>query len=43
MNNIYAKTFCKKKNSTPHESHPIISARGFGGALEAPSPNEVWG
>jgi len=35
MNNIYAKTF-NKECSTPHELHPITSARGVEGALEAP-------
>jgi len=39
MNNIYAKTV-HKEYSTPHELHPIISARGFEGALES-SPNGV--
>jgi len=34
-----------KENSTPHESHPITSASGFGGVLEAPlmgSGAEPW-
>jgi len=34
MNNIYAKTV-HKEYSTPHELHPITSAREFEGALEA--------
>jgi len=33
MNNIYAKTV-HKQCSTPHELHPITSARGFEGVLQ---------
>jgi len=35
MHNIYAKTV-HKEYSTPHELHPITSAKGFEGALKAP-------
>jgi len=35
MNNIYVKTV-HKKYRTPHELHPITTARGFERALKAP-------
>jgi len=35
MNKIYAKTVHKEYN-TPHELHPITSARAFEVALKAP-------